>query len=90
MYLELAVRMPELSEGHQAEHKAIEAGLGEFVAYLAAVRDRTRAYDPARLRALMDGLREVLFAHMAHELQSLHAATLQQHWTLDEVRKFPF
>jgi len=89
MNTELAVRLPQLSEGHQAEHKAIEAGLGEFVAYLAAVREG-RAYDPARLRALMDGLREVLFAHMAHELQSLHATTLQQHWTLDEVRKFPF
>jgi hypothetical protein len=82
--------MPELSEGHQAEHKAIDAGLDQYVAYLEVVRRKTRAYDPAQLRAIMDGFREVLFTHMAHELESLHAATLQQHWTLEEVRKFPF
>lgn len=92
----LAVKMPAFRDtavgrgDHIEAHRGIHDGLTQYDAYLSEVADSPSSYDGVRLRAIMDGFRDVLFSHLDAEVRDIGAESLQRHgFTLDELRQFP-
>jgi hypothetical protein len=81
--------MAEFAGDHTDEHKKIAERQSQLSAYLESARANPRTYSAARLREIMDALREPLFAHMANEVESLQGHNLMLHYTLEELRRLP-
>lgn len=48
------------------------------------------SYNPVELRQNMDSWREVLFSHLAEEIEDLSGESMRKAgWTLNEVRAMP-
>lgn len=52
-------------------HRQIHAGLDRYGRLLTTFRADSTAYDPAKLRAVMDSFRKVLFEHLDQEVIDL-------------------
>ncbi|GFZ49389.1 hypothetical protein JCM24511_07509 [Saitozyma sp. JCM 24511] len=92
----LAKKMPQFKAGareqgrHLRSHKAIHAGLDKYDEYLKACLADSSKFNPATLREILDGFREVLFTHLDEEVHDLGAESMKAAgWTLEELRKIP-
>jgi len=92
----LGKRMPQFKDGaresgeHLKSHRAIHAGLDKYDAFVKEALENTSSYNPATLRAIMDGFKEVLFRHLDEEVQDLQADSMKAAgWSLQEIRQLP-
>lgn len=91
IYPVLAKRMPAFRKELEllSQHKQIHAGLDHFEDYLKDCTAGKRELRLTELKALMDTFGNVLWDHLADEVEQLGASHMRQHWTLDEMRNMP-
>ncbi|WVQ81972.1 hypothetical protein IAT38_004099 [Cryptococcus sp. DSM 104549] len=92
----LAKKMPQFAAGaresgeHLKKHKGIHDGLEKYDKVLSEALANPSSYDPAKLRAVLDGFREVLFTHLDEEVKDLGAESMKAAgWTLEELKRIP-
>lgn len=71
------------------QHKQIHAGLEQFDSYLEDCSAGRRELRLAELKELMDSFGDVLFAHLADEVEQLGAENMRKYWSMEEVQKMP-
>lgn len=93
----LARKMPEFHPGGRGkkaaqllqQHKEIHKGMDEMEAYLRRCRNGEVELEMAVMKTKMDSWGEVLWKHLAQEVQTLGAENVRKYFTLDEVRRIP-
>ena len=87
----LAKKMPAFRKELEllTQHKQIHAGLDNFQAYLEACVGGSRELTLGELKEIMDTFGEVLWTHLAEEVEQLGAENMRKFWTLDEMKCMP-
>lgn len=87
----LAERMPSFRQELEllTQHKQIHAGLEQLDSYLKDCSAGTRELRLEELKRLMDSFGEVLFAHLADEVDQLGAENMRKYWSIEEVQQMP-
>lgn len=87
----LAERMPAFQQELEllTQHKQIHAGLEKFESYLEDCSSGKRELRLAELKELMDSFGEVLFAHLADEVEQLGAENMRKYWSIEEAQNMP-
>ena len=87
----LAKKMPAFQKELEllTHHKQIHAGLERFQEYIDACLSRETDLRMGELRRIMDTFKDVLWAHLAAEVNQLRADNMRKYWTLDEMARMP-
>ena len=87
----LAEKMPAFRKELEllTQHKLIHAGMDNLQAYLESCSKGERDLRLGELKGIMDTFGEVLWAHLAEEVEQLGAENMREFWTLDEMKSMP-
>ncbi|KAJ9094933.1 hypothetical protein QFC21_005725 [Naganishia friedmannii] len=92
----LAKKMPQFKAGaresgeHLKSHKQIHNGMDKYAALLNKYATDSTSYSPTELKENMDSWRDVLFKHLAEEVEDLSGESMRKAgWTLNEVKAMP-
>lgn len=87
----LARKMPAFRKELEllTQHKQIHAGLDKLQAYLESCSHGERDLRLSELKELLDTFGEVLWSHLADEVEQLGAKNMRKYWTIDEMKKMP-
>ena len=89
MFPVLAQRMPAFAPNVELvrQHGLIHEGLERLGVYLRGV---TEEVDFGEVKGIMDGFGAVLWEHLDDEVRELGADNMRRHYTVEEMKGFPF
>lgn len=87
----LAKRMPAFRQELEmpSQHREIHAGLEKLTTYVDDCSSGNRELRLAELKEVMDSFGDVLWTHLADEVEQLGAESMRKYWTKEEVQQMP-
>ena len=74
---------------HPQQHREIHKGMEELEDYLKQCLRGSRDFRRDEVKECMSKWGDVLWTHLAEEVQTLGANNMRKYWSLDEVRQMP-
>lgn len=87
----LARKMPAFKKELEllTQHKEIHAGLENFQTYLESCSRGQRELRLSELKDLMDTFGDVLWEHLADEVEQLGAQNMRKYWSIQDMKNMP-
>lgn len=87
----LAKRMAAFREELEmpSQHREIHSGLEKLSTYLDNCSSGNQELRLGELKGVMDSFGDILWTHLADEVEQLGAENMRKYWTKEEVQKMP-
>ena len=87
----LARKMPAFKKELEllTQHKEIHTGLENFQTYLESCSRGQRELRLSELKDLMDTFGDVLWEHLADEVEQLGAQNMRKYWSIQDMKNMP-
>ena len=87
----LAKKMPAFRQELEmpTQHREIHAGLEKLTVYLNDCSSGNQELRLSELKEVMDSFGDILWTHLADEVEQLGAENMRKYWTKEEVQRMP-